>query len=43
MQLFHRYVHRGTLFKFATDWQKMYGGDVYAMKVASHELKVQYV
>ena len=42
MQLFHRYVHKGTLFKFATDWQKMYGGDVYAMKVASHELKVQY-
>jgi hypothetical protein len=30
---------QGILFKFATDWHNLYGGDEFAMKAASHELK----
>jgi hypothetical protein len=34
-----KYIHRGILFKFAMDWEGLYGGDEYSAKVASHELK----
>ena len=34
-----KYLYDGILFKFACDWKNMYGGDEYAMKVASHDFK----
>ncbi len=34
-----KYLHEGILFKFASDWARMYAGDEYAMKVASHDFK----
>lgn len=33
-----KYIYNGILFKFATDWKKIYDGDQMAMKAASHEL-----
>jgi len=33
-----KYIYNGILFKFATDWKKIYGGDEYAMKAANHEM-----
>jgi hypothetical protein len=34
-----KYICGGILFKFALDTRGLYGGDEYAMKAASHELK----
>jgi hypothetical protein len=34
-----KYICGGILFKFALDVRSLYGGDEYAMKAASHELK----
>ena len=34
-----KYVAQGILFKFATDWRGLYGGDESAAKAASHELR----
>lgn len=34
-----KYICGGILFKFALDVRGLYGGDEYAMKAASHELK----
>jgi hypothetical protein len=34
-----KYLAQGILFKFATDWHQLYGGDEFAMKAASHELR----
>lgn len=34
-----KYIHHGIYFKFATDWEKIFGGDENAAKAAGHELK----
>lgn len=34
-----KYIYHGILFKFATDWLRLYGSDEYAMKAAGLELK----
>ena len=34
-----KFIHHGILFKFATDWKRIYQSDESAMKAAGHELK----
>lgn len=34
-----KYISHGILFKFARDFQGLYGGDEYAMKATQHEIK----
>ncbi|KAL6050246.1 Clu domain-containing protein [Balamuthia mandrillaris] len=34
-----KFLYHGILFKYALDWQNIYGGDDNAMKAAGHELK----
>ncbi|GAM24988.1 hypothetical protein SAMD00019534_081630 [Acytostelium subglobosum LB1] len=34
-----KYVYNGILFKFASDWIKIYGNDEFSMKAGGHELK----
>eukprot|EP00698_Gefionella_okellyi_P008753 TRINITY_DN2189_c0_g1_i3.p1 TRINITY_DN2189_c0_g1~~TRINITY_DN2189_c0_g1_i3.p1 ORF type:complete len:714 (-),score=144.48 TRINITY_DN2189_c0_g1_i3:1496-3637(-) len=34
-----KFLHDGMIFKFAADFQGIFGGDEFAMKAASHELK----
>lgn len=38
-----KFVSCGIFFKLSRDWKNLYGGDSYAIKAASHELKGEFI